>query len=79
MNENKTIMKPMTLLREEFIENLTELCNNTGLPFFSIESILKEFIQEVHVVSQKQYESDKIRYEQELIKLQQSSLEESGD
>lgn len=78
MNENKTIMKPMTLLREEFIENLTALCNNSGLPFFFLESILKEFIQDVHIASRKQYESDKIRYEQELVKLQQSSSEESG-
>ena len=78
MNENKTIMKPATLLKEEFMENLTMLCNNAGLPFFYIESILKEFIQDVHIASKRQYESDKIRYEQELIKLQQSSSEESG-
>lgn len=78
MNEDKTIMKPITLLREEFIENLAELCNNSGLPFFFIESIIKEFVQDVHTASIKQYESDKIRYEQELKKLQKPLTEESG-
>lgn len=73
------VNKPMTLLREDFVENLTELCNNAGLPFFAIESILKDFIQEVHIASKKQYESDKIRYNEELSKLQQSPSEGSGD
>ena len=73
------VNKPITLLREDFVGNLTELCNNSGLPFFVIESILKDFIQEVHIASKKQYESDKVRYNEELLKLQQSLSEESSD
>lgn len=65
MNEN-TIEKPMTLLKEDFIQSLVALCNDSGLPFFMIESILKDFVQEVHAASQKQYENDKARYEENL-------------
>lgn len=60
------ITKPITLMREEFANQIVILCNESGLPYFCIESILKDVIQEVHQASIKQYESDKIRYENEL-------------
>lgn len=60
------IMKPITLMREDFANQIVILCNECGLPFFCIESILKDVIQEVHQASIKQYESDKIRYEDKL-------------
>ena len=62
MNNNK----PMTLLREEFIENAVELCNNSGLPFFVIEDVLKQLIQETHIAAQKQLEEDKKKYNKQL-------------
>ena len=55
-------IKPITLLREEFIENAVELCNNSGLPFFVIEDVLKQLIQETHIAAQKQLEEDKQQY-----------------
>lgn len=57
--------KPITVLREEFAQGLVKLCNESGLPFFCIESILKEMIGEVHTASIKQYESDLKRYSEE--------------
>lgn len=60
------ITKPITLMREEFANQIVILCNESGLPYFCIESILKDVIQEVHQASIKQYESDKLRYENEL-------------
>ena len=62
----KNIMKPITLLREDFANKLIDLCNDSNLPYFCVESILKDVIKEVHQASVKQYESDKIRYENEL-------------
>lgn len=60
------VMKPITLLREDFANKLIDLCNNANLPYFCIESILKDVTKEVHQASIKQYESDKVRYENEL-------------
>ena len=62
----KKVIKPITLMREDFANQIVDLCNNCGLPYFCIESILKDVIQEVHQASIKQYESDKIRYENEM-------------
>jgi hypothetical protein len=55
--------KPITILREDFINGMIELCNNSGLPFFIIEDVLKGMLQEAHNASVKQLEDDKKRYE----------------
>ena len=58
-------MKPITVARGDFATALVELCNNAQLPFFVIESVLKDVLQEVHAASVKQYEADKAEYEKE--------------
>lgn len=60
------IKKPITLARQEFIDSLIKLCNDSGLPFFIIEDILKGIVQEVHIASVEQYKKDKEEYEQAL-------------
>lgn len=70
MNENMNVVKPITLLREEFIENVATLCNSSGLPFFIIESVLRDFVQEVNIASRKQFETDRLKYNQEVENLQ---------
>ena len=69
------ITKPITLVREDFANQIVDLCNNSGLPYFCIESILKDVIREVYQASIKQYESDKIRYENELKGKRESEAE----
>ena len=61
MNE-RNITKPATLLKEDFLKSLVELCNNSGLPFFIVEYILKDVYLEVKMLAQKQYESDLMNY-----------------
>jgi hypothetical protein len=63
--------KPITIIREEFIQALVELCNNSGLPFFVIEDVLKGMLQEVHSANLKQLEEDKKRYEAQNKKIEQ--------
>lgn len=66
MNDNKNLIKPMTLMRDEFITNVISLCNNSGLPFFVVEDVLKDLIQKVHMAAQKQLEEDAKRYNEQL-------------
>lgn len=78
--KNTGLVKPATLLKEDFVQGLVDLCNNSGLPLFIVESILKDFIQDVHVASQKQLETDRVNYANELQKLQaKSSPVKDGD
>lgn len=62
MNEN--VNKPITVIRAEFISNLTNLINESMLPFFIVEPILKDVYLEVKEGAQKQYELDVRKYEQ---------------
>ena len=61
--------KPVTIIREELIENMVGLINESSLPLFVIEPILKELYLEVKNGAQQQLESDKRQY--------QSSIAES--
>lgn len=76
--ENKsTVVKPISLVKEDFTNQLIETCNNSGLPLCMIEYILKDLLQEIHVLTQRQLEIDKKEYENQLSKLPNS--EKDGD
>ena len=63
---DKNIVKPITLIRQEFVDTLVEEINNCQLPMFVIEPILQDLLDQVKVVVQKQYEADKAQYEAQL-------------
>jgi hypothetical protein len=60
------IKKPITLVRQEFIEKLVSEVNTCGLPLWAIEPILEDLLRLVKAESQKQYEVEKAQYEQAL-------------
>ena len=60
MNEN--IKKPSTIAKEDFSKNLIDLINNSHLPLFVIEYLLKDLIEEVRKASVKQLETDTLEY-----------------
>lgn len=72
MNNNTNSAKPITLIREEFIQNMVKLCNESGLPFFIIEDVLKTLIQDTHSASMQQIAEDRKRYEEQTKKAQET-------
>lgn len=64
--------RPISVAREEFYGGIANLCNNSGLPFFVMEDILNKIVDEVHTLANKQLESDKERYNRELLEFQKS-------
>lgn len=68
MENAEQIMKPMSVARAEFIDSITGLINNSMLPPFVIEPILKDMYNDIHMVSQRQYEIEMKRYKEELSK-----------
>lgn len=68
MENAEQIMKPMSVVRAEFISSLTDLINNSMLPPFVIEPILKDMYNNIHMLAQRQYETDVMRYNEELKK-----------
>lgn len=59
--------KPFTLVYEDFRQEMTNLINNSGLPFFIIENVLQNYLVEARNVAKKQYELDKAQYEKSLL------------
>jgi predicted YcjX-like family ATPase len=66
MNEN--ITKPMSVVRQEFTEQLIDVVNNCKLPLFVIEYILEDVLDTVKAASKQQCEIEKLQYEQQLAK-----------
>ena len=68
---DKNIVKPITLIRQEFVDTLVDEINNCQLPMFVIEPILQNLLNQVKVAAQEQYELDKAQYESELNKVEE--------
>lgn len=60
------IQKPITMVRNEFITELTALINDSGLPAFIIEPILKDTLYDVRIAAQRQAEADEKNYRKAL-------------
>lgn len=56
------IQKPITVARAEFISGMTSIINESGLPPFIIEPILKDMLHDVRVMAQRQLEQDTKHY-----------------
>lgn len=55
--------KPLSVAREDFVNALVELVNNSGLPMFVVLDVLKGATEEVKDAAARQYEQEKLEYE----------------
>lgn len=55
--------KPLSVAREDFVNELVELINNSGLPMFVVLDVLKGATEEVKDAAARQYEQEKMEYE----------------
>lgn len=56
------IAKPITIVYEDFKQNLADVINNSGLPPFIIESVLYSYLIETRNAAKQQYQFDKVKY-----------------
>lgn len=59
---NNEQMKPMTIVRYEFMQKLTDLINNSMLPPFIIEDALKDVQNKISILARQQLENDLKKY-----------------
>lgn len=50
--------KPSTVIREEFIESLAKLLNESGLPAFVLADVLNNALNATRELAEKQYRAD---------------------
>lgn len=65
--ENKNhIEKPITMVIDEFKKDVVSLVNNSNLPLFALDYIIKDIYNEIHISSLNLAENDRIKYEKEI-------------
>ena len=69
----KTINKPLSVARQEFIEQLVDSVNSCQLPLFVVESIVEDLLSMVRSAAKKQYEAEKAQYELQLSELEKEA------
>lgn len=55
--------RPLSVAREDFVNALVELVNNSGLPMFVVLDVMKAATEEVKEAAARQYEQEKLEYE----------------
>lgn len=70
--------KPLTVAREEFVEDLINLVNKSNLPMFIILDVLKSAVSEVQDAAKIQYEKEKKLYE-EAKKIKEKTVQDVFD
>lgn len=58
--------KPILLAREEMIQSLTSVINQSGVPLSMVEPVLEKLLTEVRMAVQQQYIKEKEEYEKSL-------------
>lgn len=58
--------KPADLIVEETKESIVKIVNESGLPPFLLEPILKEIYNQVNILKQQELEQSKKQYENSL-------------
>lgn len=63
---NEKIAKPMTIIKQEFTEEIIKIINNSQLPIFVVEYILRDILNDIRVASQRQLEIDLENYKKNM-------------
>lgn len=69
--------KPFSIVHEEFKQELADLINNSNLPPFIVESILKNYLYELTGLVKNQYQYDKAQYEKFLLEKEKNEKKEN--
>lgn len=61
-----SIKKPIVVARKEFIDDLVKLINESGLPAFVLEPILKDMLAETQMLMEQDYELNLKEYNEQI-------------
>ena len=56
--------KPITVPIEQFKQELIRLVNESGIPIFLLDYILKDLSNEIHILSKDQLKKDETAYQE---------------
>lgn len=70
-SNEKVINKPISVARDDLIGDFAKAVNESGLPIYMIEYIIRDFLNEVSRVAAQQAEKEKQQYQINLEKAEE--------
>ena len=71
------INKPITLVREDFINGVARLINESGLPLFIVEDCLRQLTNGVSELARQQLEQHRQEYTQAMAMMESTQTEDT--
>lgn len=68
--------KPITLVKQDFVKNLTELVNSSGLPPIILEPIFKDMYNDVKIMANRQISIDTEKWNKFLMETEKGDNDE---
>lgn len=66
--ESNAVEKPIVIAKEELCQKITKEINESGIPLFIIEYVLKDMLNDIHNINQQILKNEKVKYQAELEK-----------
>lgn len=63
--------KPLSVARQEFIDGLVRLINESGLPAFVMEPVMRDFVGAMQQDIMRQFNAENAQYKSELKKAEE--------
>ena len=79
MENNKTIQKPIMVQIQDFKKDLSTLIQDSKLPIFIVEPIIREFAQEANLALQQYTNAQVTEYKKQLSESQNEEAKTSED
>lgn len=79
MENNKTIQKPIMVQIQDFKKDLSTLIQDSKLPIFIVEPIIREFAQEANLALQQYANAQVTEYKKQLSESQNEEAKTSED
>ena len=72
------VQKPITVARQDFMEQLVTLCNISELPLFVISEVLNSIDSQLQPLIKQQLDSDRAEYEKRLMESEEQNEANTG-
>ena len=69
--------KPISIVINDVKNSMVAICNNSHLPSCVLELIVKDILNEIHVLSQKQLQEDELAYMNSLAEAESTEREQT--
>lgn len=75
----KQVQKPITMVSEEYRLKLIDITNQSELPLFILDYIIKDFYNQIHMANMNQQEVEVQKYNKQINALKETNVKKEID